>query len=38
MKYWAITEGLDDTLEFHQVEGKTMTEALKQVDGGIAIV
>ena len=38
MKYWAITEGLDDTFEFHQVDGETMTEALKQVEGGIAIV
>ena len=38
MKYWAITKGLDDTFEFHQVEGETMTEALKQVEGGIAIV
>lgn len=38
MKYWVITNGAEDTYEFHQVESKTMKDALQQVDGGISVV
>lgn len=37
MKYWVITN-VDDRIEFHLVESKTMNEAIKQVDGGITVV
>ena len=38
MKYWVITNGEDDNFEFHQVESKSMGDAIKQVEGGITVV
>lgn len=38
MKYWVVKRGENNDYEFHPVESKTMTDAVREVDGGIVVV
>lgn len=38
MKYWVVKRGENNDYEFHQVQAASMTDAVREVDGGIVVV
>ena len=38
MKYWVLLKENEDDFSFQSIEAKSMSEAVEQVDGGVAVV